>query len=112
MMLLHSLRRSVRRTAGRLAMTSVAGLLVAVGIGFLTAALWMLIAATHGAMMAATIIGGLYVGVGLIMIAVAMPDRSRHHHHHTPAVDPTALMMAQIAEGFVTGMRAGRATRR
>lgn len=112
-MMLHSLRHSVRRAAGRAALSAVAGLMVVVGLAFLTTALWIWIASTHGTLFAAAVIGAIYFGLGLILLAVGLPSR-RHHHYHAPSppIDPTAAIIAQITEGFLTGMRAGRATRR
>ncbi|MEY8882156.1 phage holin family protein [Donghicola sp. XS_ASV15] len=110
--MLHSLQHSVRRAAGRAALSTLAGLMVVVGLGFLTTALWIWIATTHGSLFAAAIIGALYFGLGLILLAVGMPSKRRHYRAPPPPIDPTAAVIAQVTEGFLTGMRAGRATRR
>lgn len=111
--LLYSVRRSVRRTARSVAFSGIAAILLLVGIAFLTTAGWMLIAASYGALFANAVIGGIFVGLGLIFLAFSFSSPRPRHHHVPPApVDPTAHMIAQLTEGFVTGMKAGRATRR
>lgn len=110
-LMLQSLQYTVQSAAKRAALSTLAGLMIVVGLGFLTTALFILIASTHSALFATSVIGGIYFGVGLILLAVSMPSR-RRRIPHTPAIDPTAAVIAQVTEGFITGLHAGRATRR
>lgn len=82
--MLQSLQYSVRSAAKRAALSTVAGLMMIIGLGFLTTSLFILIASTHGAMFATAIIGGIYFGLGLILLAVSMPSRRHHTLRHPP----------------------------
>lgn len=110
-LMLQSLQYTVQSAAKRAALSTLAGLMMVVGLGFLTTALFILIASTHGALFATAVIGGIYFGLGLILLALATSSR-RHTMRHPPVVDPTAALIAQVTEGFITGLNAGRATRR
>lgn len=109
--MLQSLQYTAQRAAKRAALSTLAGLMIIVGLGFLTTALFILIASTQGALFATATIGSIYFGLGLVLMAVALP--SEHHvPRHSPMVHPTASLVAQVTEGFVTGLNAGRAARR
>ncbi len=110
-LMLQSLQYTAQRAAKRAALSTLAGLMMIVGLGFLTTALFLLIASTQGALFATAVIGAIYFGLGLILMAVALPSR-RHVPQHPPAMHTTASMIAQVTEGFVTGLNAGRAARR
>lgn len=104
----YALRCSARHVARALALSAAGGLMVAVGAGFLTVAAWILLATSYGTLTAAAVIGAVYMGVGLIFLGLAGRRSHRHHYHSPPPVDPTAHLVAQLAEGFLTGLRAGR----
>ena len=104
----YALRRSARLTARAVALSAAGGLMVAVGAGFLTVAAWIMLATAYDTLTAAAIIGAVYVGIGLICLGLAGRRSHRHHYHSPPPVDPTAHLVAQLAEGFLTGLRAGR----
>ena len=104
----YALRRSARLTARAVALSAAGGLMVAVGAGFLTVAAWIMLATAYDTLTAAAIIGAVYMGIGLICLGLAGRRSHRHHYHSPPPVDPTAHLVAQLAEGFLTGLRAGR----
>ncbi|UYV38261.1 hypothetical protein N4R57_04005 [Rhodobacteraceae bacterium D3-12] len=102
--------------AARKAGLLTGGLLcVGVGLAFLTAAAWIYLAATLDALAAASIIGGVYAGLGLILIGVASSSGARNAQarayrealheseaQHAPAGEAPPLMQA-----FLYGMQAG-----
>jgi hypothetical protein len=62
---------SLAEAGRRAALGSGAVLLMAAGVGFLTAALWMGLALAGGAILASTVLGAGYLGLGLIGLALA-----------------------------------------
>ncbi len=108
----HEARTAVRSAA----LKSVGMLLMLVGLGFLTAALWLFIVTVATALMAAMVIGALYCGVGLILLSVASFRSRAHVAPHAaaapaPGTTAPAVPLVQLAEGFAMGMQAGRAAR-
>lgn len=82
-----------------------------VGLGCLSAALWLLVSAWHGALAAFLTLGGMYMLLALILFALATTGGSKARHrarHHAHAEGEPFIRMA---EGFATGMQAGRAAR-
>ncbi|QIE47331.1 hypothetical protein G5B38_18370 [Pseudohalocynthiibacter aestuariivivens] len=110
-----SLRQDARAAARTAALASAGVLLGIVGLGFLTVALWMFIVIVSTPLTAATVIGALYSGVALILLAIASSRRSRVTTDPAPAAapppPPPAAPFVQMAEGFAMGMQAGRAAR-
>ena len=106
------LRRAARATAFSV-MGVVFGL---VGLGFLTVALWIVVAAQESALVAYAAIGGLYVVLGFCLMALGAqkgrgPDNTAPDTPNRPPQDPTKDPIVQVAEGFAVGMQAGRAMR-
>lgn len=109
--------------ASQTAQTAVLGLgaslLLAVGVGFLTAALWIYLVTVSTALTAAIIIGAIYFGAGLIMIAVMSAKRRSAQRqierielarqHKSSDIQGT---LQQVILAFVSGMQAGRKGRR
>lgn len=106
------------RQAARATAFSVMGVMFGlVGLGFLTVALWIVVANHESALVAYSVIGGLYVVLGFILLALGAqtggsPDTGHRHdtHDHAPEA-PAKEPLVQIAEGFAVGMQAGRAMR-
>ena len=101
------LRRSVRS-----AVLGAAGIVFGLaGIGCLSAALWLLIAASQGALLAFALLGALYLLLALALFAAGLPG--------SPPGDARGMRddrgegepFIRMAEGFATGMEAGRAAR-
>jgi hypothetical protein len=60
-----------RITARRGALLAAGGVMIAVGAGFVLAAIWVLIAQAYGPVAASLGVAGLLTGIGLVLIALA-----------------------------------------
>lgn len=111
------IKDEVRATA-RSAVLSLAGaILTAVGLGFLTLALWLFLLTVGSALAAAVIIGAIYCGAGFILLAVAAsgkgaPGDADLPDPEAPPAPPPKDPFFQMAEGFAVGLQAGRAAGR
>ena len=80
--MLDQIAHKAQAKASQTAQTAVLGLgaalLLSVGLGFLTCAMWIFLAAATDTLTAAATIGAAYFGGGLILIAV-MTTRRRSH---------------------------------
>ncbi|MEQ9259455.1 MAG: phage holin family protein [Roseovarius sp.] len=101
------------RNAARATAFSVMGVVFGlVGLGLLTVALWILLAAHEGVLVAYTAIGALYLLVGVFLMALgAQGNGAERPRHAPPPPEPERDPFVQLAEGFATGMQAGRAAR-
>ena len=92
--------------AGRRAAMGATGvLLVATGAGFLTLALWIVLAEAFGAAIASLIVGAGFIGMGLIVLGVSSSQRKVAPRPDATAADPrrTDMMMATV-EAFFVGL--------
>ncbi|QYX57792.1 phage holin family protein [Roseovarius sp. SCSIO 43702] len=107
-----------RRAARAAVVATVGGLLCLVGLGFLTAALWIIIEMEYGPLMSALVIGGLYLVLGGAMLAFGRNSQSEaspeplHEAQVPPPPPPPRDPFFQMAEGFAMGLQAGREARR
>ncbi|WP_299672643.1 phage holin family protein [uncultured Roseobacter sp.] len=103
------LRRSIRHAAQRFALGSVGALMGLVGLGFLSASGLMLLLTLTDPITACAIMGGAYLGVGLLMMVAARGSGS----DDPPAVPQNARQEAQelppLAAAFMQGMAQGMA---
>ncbi|SEM48193.1 Putative Holin-X, holin superfamily III [Roseovarius tolerans] len=101
------------RNAARATAFSVMGVVFGLaGLGFLTVALWILLAAHEGVLMAYTVIGALYLVLGFCLMALgAQGGGAEEPRRAAPPSEPTKDPLVQLAEGFAMGMQAGRAMR-
>ena len=67
---LQQMIQTARREARNLVLGLVGALLVAIGAGFLVSALWTVLAEHYDAKIASLVIGGLFLGFGLIAMAL------------------------------------------
>ncbi|SEP17483.1 hypothetical protein SAMN04490248_13216 [Salinihabitans flavidus] len=106
------------RARARAAAFSVVGILLGlVGMGFLTVALWIFIDSREGALVAFTVIGGIYAVLGFVFMmfgahvsASGGDERASDPGaptHEEPPQDP----WVRVAEGFAIGLQAGRNAR-
>ncbi|KMK66111.1 phage holin family protein [Puniceibacterium sp. IMCC21224] len=109
MSLVSSLKQSARRTSRAVAMSAAGMICICVGAGFFTSALWMILSRWEGSLFAACVIGGLYAGGGLILVALS--GRGSHSPKHNSRTED-AEAMVRLVEGFLTGLDAGRRTAR
>jgi len=121
--MLDHLAQKAQVKATQAAQTAVLGLgaslLLVVGLGFLTAAFWIYLATVSTALTAATVIGGIYFGAGLIMIAmISARNRSARRElerlelarqHKSGDLQGT---LYQIILAFMSGIQAGQKGRR
>ncbi|WP_102110214.1 phage holin family protein [Oceaniglobus roseus] len=98
----HALRRAARRAV----FGTVAGLLMLVGAAFLTLAAWIYLASVLGIFYAALVLGLVFVGIGLIVLAIGLRP-PRYRHPPPPVAQPTTLVSA-----FLSGIAAGQGLRR
>lgn len=99
-------------------MRVIGGIFLAVGVGFLTSAGWIMLEEAYSALAAALIIASVYLGVGLILFGVSgSSDEAGHHPKaeqalHDPATSPRKGEMSPLAEAFVIGLNTAYAARR
>lgn len=89
-------------------------LCIVVGLVFLTVAAWIALEASVGSMYAAVVIGGTYMGIGLILLGIMSSDASPRHPE--PRSDPARAPASddigpQVIAAFVSGLKAGQKAR-
>jgi hypothetical protein len=107
------LKTKAATTAKRAGLLSGGLLAIAVGAAFLTAAAWIYLANVMDAQMAALIIGGVYAGLGFVMVGLASSGGSREE----PAAGQKASAhgageqgagaQPPLMQAFLQGMQAG-----
>lgn len=101
-----------RRLAGIALVWLVAAPLLAVGLGALSVALWLVLEALRGAAFAWAVLGLIYLAAGLVTMAVAALLGRARRDAAPPAQVPLGITLATMAEAFVTGFAAGARLRR
>ncbi|KNG93801.1 hypothetical protein [Pseudaestuariivita atlantica] len=114
-----SLSDHVTRVATRGLEYTIAAICAAIGIGFLTAAGWTLIAAELGPVVASLIFGGVYLTTGLLIALLARLGASSHKSHSTSSSDhghshghSQTAEMADVVTVFLDGVAKGKAAGR
>lgn len=105
----------LRRRARALRFALAGGLLVAVGAVFLTVAVWIALEESAGALFAATVIGAVYLGAGLVFIGLSVASRRPPRPSAPPAGDrppPARKPLPPLMEAFLFGLSAGMGTER
>ncbi|WP_321364660.1 phage holin family protein [uncultured Celeribacter sp.] len=118
--MLTALQHNLARGARRAAWVSVGGVLMAVGIGFLTVAAWIMLSTLRDAQFAALVIGLVYVGFGMVIVAVNSSGDRRQSLEQQRAEEvrrraespPEDDLFARIAVAFAEGVQAGKALRK
>jgi len=106
--MLEGLKTKAASTARRAGLLSGGLLAIAVGAAFLTAAAWIYLARVMDAQMAALVIGGVYAGLGLVMVGIASSDGARN----APSTQQRAAAQGAgeqppLMQAFLQGMQAG-----
>ncbi len=116
-MLTHQIHEKATRTAQTAVLGLFASICLSVGLMFLTVAAWLLLITVTTALMTAFILGGIYFGIGLVLLAViSMRSRERRKERAAAAAyaakspDPAANFTSLIA-AFMTGLSAGKKAR-
>lgn len=108
-----SVARTARREAARFALVSLAALFAVVAVGFLTAALWLWIAARTDSVVASAVVGLLFLGVSAILLGAAQfgERKRRKDRPAPPAADADrGLREARpYLDAFAMGCEAGSA---
>ncbi|HEY9038278.1 MAG TPA: phage holin family protein [Roseovarius sp.] len=113
--LVSALKDRSARAIRRALLGIVGGVLVAVGLGFLTSAAWIMLEDVYSAAAAAVILAGVYIGFGLIALGVASSSAKRDAAARTPLNDPATPpqpgALPPLAEAFIIGLNAALAAR-
>ncbi|MDW3223575.1 MAG: hypothetical protein R8G34_11955 [Paracoccaceae bacterium] len=107
--MLERLQNKTRKTAQRIALNSFGALMVLAGIGFLSASALLLLLTLTDAITAFAIMGGAFLGVGLLVVYSAKPTNP---NLETDRLEATQEPMPPIAAAFMQGMTQGMAARR
>jgi hypothetical protein len=106
--MLRSLRASLADLARRSALGLAGAVFLLVGLGFGIAAAFQGLALWQGPLAAALILGAIFLGLGLILLAFARGDAAAPQAGPDPAQsDP----MARVVDAFFEGVEAGARTR-
>lgn len=98
-------------------MRGVGAVFLLIGVGFLTSAGWIVLEDAYSSLAAALIIAAIYLGIGLILLAVASGSKESPAHAskmaalRDPATPPTPGTMSPLAEAFIIGLNAAHAVR-
>ncbi|MGB5556524.1 MAG: phage holin family protein [Paracoccaceae bacterium] len=109
-----NLRSAAADTARRTAVGLAAGLSLLIGLLFLTLAAWIAIASVADNLTAALIIGAVYVGLALILLAFALTRQNKAKVYHPALGAPTSRnenVFNGIAAAFFEGLGAGLTAR-
>lgn len=98
---------SARLAAQRAAFNAFGAILLLIGIGFLTVAAWIGLAAAFGTLIAALVIGCVFVGLGLLFMAMASIRRLLPPAAPAPAAAAAPVGMAGLVGALVQGIGAG-----
>jgi hypothetical protein len=99
-----------RKGARRIGLLLVSAAFLATAAGFLTVAMWILLETTFSALIAAVVLGGLYLGAGgLTLYAATSPSRSEREARLAQAqaqAHPAGrdAPFPPLAEAFVFGL--------
>ena len=101
---------TLRRAGRTAALGAVALVTMLVGMGFLTLAAWLVLAAVMSPVLAAFTLGAFYMGLSLLVLFVLMLGRRRVV---VPPPHPvtTEAAVAEVIAAFITGVTAGRKAR-
>lgn len=109
----NKIHNTVARTARKAALGLGASLCLLAGLGFLTLAAWIYLVSVTTALNAALVLGGIYTGVGLILVVVLSVDDDREPRKKPKQQDQSDNheMLAKMVAAFMTGVTAGRKSR-
>ncbi|WP_299854002.1 phage holin family protein [uncultured Roseobacter sp.] len=103
------LRHQIKKTAQRFALGGIGAVLALSGIGFLSASALLLLLTLTDPITACAIMGGAFLGTGLLFMLAARPS----HKHDTPKhTQESQEAMPPVAAAFMQGMAQGLAAGR
>lgn len=115
----HQIKDTASHTAGQAGLGIAAGLLLAVGIGFLTLSAWLILLTLTTPIQSALILAGAFIGLSLILFA-AISLRAKSHsrravlrarHAKEAVVQTPASTTGALLGAFLSGMAAGSKSR-
>lgn len=115
--LIGAVKQKSARAIRRALLNACGGVLVAIGLGFLTCAAWIMLEDAYSAIAAALVLAGIYGGLGLILLGVAASSgtRDKADPETAPLRDPSAPpqpgAMPPLVEAFMIGLNAALAAR-
>ena len=114
-MLTYHLQTAATRTAQTAVLGLAAAFLLLIGLGFLTAAVWLLLATLTTPLITALILGGVYSGMGFLVLAViSMRSHARRREHAAAlaaAAPASSNNLTSIIAAFMAGLTAGKKAR-
>ena len=97
----------------RAVLALLAGLMLVIGLAFLTSAAWIILSEMFDTGTAALIIGLTYSGLGLVIFAcLAIAKMMRPKLHTAPKPSSNASIAATLIPAFIGGLEAGIRARR
>lgn len=102
----HRAHVGMRALMRRVALHGASVALILAGSGFLTAALWMLLARLHDALFASAVVGAGLVGLGLLVMGGAGLARRRASGAQQAAARTPPTGGAQLLDAFIFGFNA------
>ncbi|MCV3269941.1 hypothetical protein [Roseobacter sinensis] len=103
------IRKTLRHTAQRFALGSFGALMGLAGLGFLSAAALMLLLTMTDPITACAIMGGSFLGIGLLMMAIAGTSNREESSQSRPQTDAQTQDMPPLAAAFLQGVAQGMA---
>jgi hypothetical protein len=115
-LLMHGIEHKVAGAARKAGLITASAVLTGVGAAFLTAAAWIYLSTLHSPGFAALIIGLIYVGAGVVVLAMALSRRSPRASRRRDAIGPDAPQhdglglspMQLVLVAFLQGLEQGQ----
>lgn len=110
--MLNSFKQTIARTLQRAALGGLGGVFIFSGVGFLTAGFFLFLLTQTDPITACLILGGVFVGAGLILVGLTQSNPSKRKADETPVNDQTnGSPMAPVVLAFLDGLQQGMAAR-
>lgn len=108
--MMHGIERKVADAARKVGLVTASAVLTCVGAAFLTVAAWIYLSSIHSSGFAALILGCVYVGAGVIMLAVALsrkpPPAPLQAQDGLSGLSPMQLVVLSFMQGLEQGRNA------
>lgn len=107
------IEQKVEAAARKAVLFSASGILATVGAAFLTGAAWLVLVELRSPIFAATVIGSVYIGVALVLVAIASSSAKRPIAPQPLAQNPNGLSPLQLVVlSFLQGIEQGASSKR
>lgn len=110
-LLMHGIEHKVAGAARKAGLVTASAVLTCVGAAFLTVAAWIYLSTVHSTGFAALIIGLVYVGAGVVVMAMAVsrkpsPPMPVQGHDPLNGLTPMQLVLVSFMQGLDQGRNA------